>query len=78
MEVRQEQEILQHSQITSEEAHINDLAMAVPSLGDRLDWSVAYSMPDIQLCSGHSRLLHQVGGGQTLSTISSKKVQEFV
>ena len=50
---------------TFREAHINDLAIAIHSLRDRLDWSDAYSTPDVQICSGCSRLLHQVGEGQT-------------
>ena len=36
---------MRHSQIASEEAHINDLAMAVRSLGDRFDWFVPTARP---------------------------------
>ena len=72
--MRQVPEILQHSQIASREAHINDLVVAFRSLGDRFDWSDAYDTSSVQVCSGHSQLLHQVGSGKPLATISSKKV----
>ena len=66
-EMRQVPEILQHSQIASEEAYIDDLTMTFCNLGDRLDWLDAYGTPIIQVCSSHCRLLHQVARGQTPS-----------
>ena len=64
--MQQVSEILQHSLIAFEEAHINDLAMAIRSLGDRLAWANAYSTPGVQICGGRNRLLHQMAGDQTL------------
>ena len=59
-------EILQHSQIASREAHVNDLAMAFLSLKDRFDWPNANGTSSVQIRRSRSRLFHQVGGGQTL------------
>ena len=48
-------------------AHIYNLTITFHSLGDRPDWPDAYGTSSVQVCNGHSRLLHQVGGGHTPS-----------
>ncbi|KAH9768959.1 hypothetical protein KPL71_011812 [Citrus sinensis] len=60
------------------EAHYYGLAMAICSMRNRSDWTVAEGTGGSNACNSSNRLFHEVGRGRSPHRITEKKTTDFI